>query len=464
MESMTPPTGALAPMSRFGRFVVVASVAFRLLLLGRGVQVGEASFLQPDSATYLAPAEAIIACGRFSISAAECGVAEVLRTPGYPLLIAACRVFFGAGVLPLLAVQVALSALVLVITYRFAERMGGLRAANAAIGLSALQVNAVHYSVQVLTETPFTVLLAASMWQMARALDEDSHRSARSAWAGILLAGATFVRPASFFLAWPLAAVFAVLLVRRRVAHRLSIGAALVFAACAMLPLHAWQLRNSRASGFGGFSSISAASLLLYRAAGVEAIERGIPFEEAQAIVRARVAPYDPRNPGESVREFRAEARKVLSSHPAAVLRMTATGAARMLLGSSVAGSIDQFRFPSVGSPARDALGTSPADFARKWLIGNPVQLFIRGGAMTVLLVLYPLAAIGALRCPWGRRAHGAIAGFVLLYLVAVSAGPEAYARFRVPAVPPLCILAGLGWSLLPRFSLRFPQLRPAER
>jgi len=66
-------------------------------------------------------------------------------------------------------------------------------------------------------------------------------------------------------------------------------------------------------------------------------------------------------------------------------------------------------------------------------------------------LVLYPAALVGLVA---GLRGPGwlgvLLLGLAIVYFVCMS-GPEAYARFRVPLMPVLAVLAGVGLSLLRR-------------
>jgi hypothetical protein len=58
-----------------------------------------------------------------------------------------------------------------------------------------------------------------------------------------------------------------------------------------------------------------------------------------------------------------------------------------------------------------------------------------------------PLVLVPALVLAWRRRAS-LILAVVAIYLVAVSGGPEAYSRFRVPVAPLFAVLAAaiLAW------------------
>lgn len=433
---MTSPPPAT--VSRFAWIVVALTAAARFGLLAYGTTLGDEVFLQPDSATYIAPAEAILACGRFSISPAECDVAEVLRTPGYSLLIAVCRALFGPSIVPLLVVQIFLAAWTQLLTWRLADRLGGPRAGDVAVVLSALQLNATHYAVQVLTETLFTALLTPSVWLLVRALDEERGRARRAALAGLLLAAATFVRPTTFFLPWPMAALLCALLLRRRARPRLALATALAFAACATLPLHAWQLRNRAATGYGGFSAIGPFNLVFYRAAGVEALSDDVSFSEAQLRLASRVGTFDPRDPARSVENFKTEAVRVLRRHWQPVIRITLAGAARMMFAPGDVDFMDRMISPSRGNQRDDEAANAAQRYIRSLSRTPPGLLPIRILSSASLVAMLVGAALSMRH--W--TAASAVLLFAAAYFVAVSAGPEAYARMRIPVEPMLVAVA----------------------
>src|SRR5436305_5737568 len=81
----------------------------------------------PDSFTYLAPAHSLLRGLGFIDSA---GAIETLRTPGYPLLLAA----FGARVVPVLIAQHVMNVLIALGIYLLAApRLGRFVAATASL-------------------------------------------------------------------------------------------------------------------------------------------------------------------------------------------------------------------------------------------------------------------------------------------------------------------------------------------
>ena len=121
-------------------------------------------------------------------------------------------------------------------------------------------------------------------------------------------------------------------------------------------------------------------------------------------------------------------------------------------------GTGEHTAFPLLGIPvpATGPLGDlRRLDFGawvERWLLGRPGSLLVFALAFAYLAVLYAGAGGWLLLrareitvwdlCAWG----------IFLYLALISAGPEAYHRFRVPLVPILCLYAaGFSSRPLPR-------------
>ena len=109
-------------------------------------------------------------------------------------------------------------------------------------------------------------------------------------------------------------------------------------------------------------------------------------------------------------------------------------------------------------SPFGDLLRLTPGDYARTWIVGRPALLGAFLYEMAFLVVLYVCALYGIWRAFRGSRARlvsHLFACGVIVYMIALSAGPEAHSRFRVPFMPLLALYAGLGLSALPMIAAR---------
>ena len=78
--------------------------------------------------------------------------------------------------------------------------------------------------------------------------------------------------------------------------------------------------------------------------------------------------------------------------------------------------------------------------------------------ALAYLLVLYTCVAFGVWEVARHEKrlwASHAFIWWLILCLVVLAAGPEAYARFRVPVMPLLALYAGRGLNALLTFGRR---------
>ncbi len=441
MWTNRPRFRALYFPTRFALVAILLTTVVRLVLLGTLTGMGEERLLSPDSRSYIDPALCMLETGRFGPGPANSEIAEVRRTPGYPAFIAVVFSATGNSVPAVAAAQVFGLAIVQWLAWCLGFRMGGRRAGNFAVVLTSLDINLTHYALLVLTETLFTLLLTLFAVYACRALRMRSPTRRLVSGVGLLLAAATFVRPITYPMIWPTAAFFAIVLARRGLGARRTAGLVLCMLAAFWLPVGGWQARNAAKTGYSGFSAISADSLLDFRAAGVLSIVEGISLDEARARLREEAGEYDPANPAQSVATARAIGSRIMLANPTAYARATANGIKRNLVDTGPEKALAQLGIESAGSPLRELAAISPTEYLRKWFVDHPLQFGMRAGNIAALLALY----VGALwavfsRSPVRARRHLLIA--VCAYLLLVSAGPESYARFRVPCVP---LLAALG-------------------
>ncbi len=458
-------------MTRRGAALVVAgALALKLALLAVLVSRRPDAFLTVDSGTYLGPARALLQLGSFAPGVDRPGEPEVVRTPGYPLVVAASFTLFGDRNWPLSALGACASALTaLVVLFGMSPPVSPRAAAWAAVLLSA-DLGSFFHALDVLSETVFTLLLVVALAAFLRAAASGGWRAAAAA--GIALAASTLVRPIAIYLG-PLAlAGLAWALVVRRAARSRILAALAAFALPLLLIVGGWTARNRCVAGFTGLAPVAGHQLLHRRAAAVVAAAEGIPLSEAQERLGIREAFYRFRGPG-SERElfgtrsyaevfpatsglslpaldriWSREALGIFEKHPAGTARMLAEGAAAFLLAPP-----PLLLLPRYGlfepSPALTALwadqefGRLAVRLARE----HPAVFAAAGASMLAIGLLWAAAAAGlglASRAA-SPVAAAAFAGTVL-YFVTVSSGTDAADdRYRVPAMPAACLLAGIG-------------------
>jgi 4-amino-4-deoxy-L-arabinose transferase-like glycosyltransferase len=385
-------------------------------------------YLFPDSYSYLGPARNLLRGAGF-IDAT--GVTETLRTPGYPLLLAA----FGTRIVPVIVAQHLMNAAIAAGIYLLAKpRLGRFVAMTAAL-LFAIDTPSIHYANKILSETLFTLVLLVICWLLIVG-PFDSAQGWRWPWAGVLTGLLVLIRPVAivYFLV-----VAAYMLLRRARPRQVVIYALLAV----VLPV-GWSARNWARTGVFTVSSISGTNLLLFRAGGVLAIlDHGDDFEsdrrdEAEGLIGdadseiERVLHIDDATElphAVRARYYARFALRVIRQHPLAFAELTLRG----LLVNLFESRWEAMKIVSS-------------------LHGSVVKLAI--DTYTVALFLFALLGAITLR----RDDLGILIILTVAYFLLISAGGEAESRFRVPVMPAYAIAAAAGVDAVRRAAARPPR------
>lgn len=378
-----------------------------------------ADYFFPDSFTYLAPAGNLLRGLGFTT---DNGVIETMRTPGYPLLLAA----FGLRVVPVIVLQHLLNVALAVAIYVLVMRRINSRgvALTAAI-LSAADTPTLHYANRILTETLFTAVLFVVFVLVLYAR--------KLPLAGLLTGVLVLIRPVAivYFL------VVALCLALSRVRAR---AIATYVALALVLPL-GWGLRNLRHTGVFTISSIGGMNLLTYRAAGALAIEDDGDFDadlsdeekglvgDADSEIETKLHIRDAEELPDAVRAryYSQIAWRVLRQHPRAAAMLTLRGMLVNIFDSRWEGLEIVSRLPAT---------------------------VVQRGLDAFTAIVFVFAAIGATALWRHDREFAALLVATILYYLLISAGGEAESRFRVPIIPEYMIVAAYGVEAVRR-SLR---------
>ena len=135
-------------------------------------------------------------------------VPETIRTPGYPMFVAAVYRLFGESHVAVAAAQALLFAGLTLVTFALTSRLSSERVGLAAAALTALFAPIPYYGALVLTEVLCTVLVTMALWTAVRAIQEPRLRNYLAT--GVLLGLATLTRPT--FALFPVALIASVAL------------------------------------------------------------------------------------------------------------------------------------------------------------------------------------------------------------------------------------------------------------
>jgi 4-amino-4-deoxy-L-arabinose transferase-like glycosyltransferase len=406
--------------------IALFAIVLRLVPLLAGSR-SSSRFVQQDSHAYLAlgkhfAASYLHTTGTFFFQ-------SIIRTPGYPALLSVVYAL-GGGMHAMIAVQVLLAGFSVLIVYYVALELAGPGAAVIAALLLALDVPSILFTDYVMTETLFALVVLSGTACALRV-----RPGASQLWvvlAGLAFGLATLIRPITLYL--PIVLI-SLLVTTLKTTPRRRVALALLGTAAFAVPVGGWIARNATADSYAGLSPIDSINLLDYRAAAALAEDNRISLEGARRSLheQLRADGYgDLTSTSLPVREIPRTARAerslalhTLAHHPVGTLIMFVKGLRSLLLESAKAELPRNLDRGRTGARLVGPVGAVDYFVTALTYLGAALSfLAIRRGAGRVVV---PLA--------------------VALYIVVISAGPEAYARFRVPLMPQLAICAGVGFA-----------------
>ena len=196
-----------------------------------------------DQVGYRRLGQALATTGRFTkFPDAPELVPEVIRTPVYPLFLAAIYKIAGTGQLPVALAQTALFAAMCVLVYAMARRIADERIALAAAALTALFSPIPYFGALVMTEVLTTFLFTASMWIAIRAM--QSQRLTSFAALGVMIALTALCRPVFALFGVSLVAAGLVFFPLTRVRRRPSLAAWAVLLGAFAITMLPWFTYN----------------------------------------------------------------------------------------------------------------------------------------------------------------------------------------------------------------------------
>jgi 4-amino-4-deoxy-L-arabinose transferase-like glycosyltransferase len=348
---------------------------------------------------------------------------SLLWPPGYPAFTAAVYAVSGQAVTHVILVQLVLSVATVVLTYVLAERLVGRQPATLAALILALDPISITMSSVYESEVLFATLWVVAALAWARSLQKGSAWSA--GLAGSLLGLSVLVRAIALYLPVLLVPVTFFLAFGSR-SRRALVTGALLFAFA--IPAGLWLARNAAETGVATISTTQGINLKEYRAADALAIDSGISMDEARLILDAQVArrTHPGMNAAQVSQVQASVALRTLLHHPKGAVLSTIEGFGRVLFGPGRAELLRLVRgYISPRNTADDAL------------------LFTEAGLLFATLALALVGIIALIRARnWLPLACTLV---FAVYGILLASGAEGDARFRMPTMPFIAVLAGIG-------------------
>jgi glycosyltransferase involved in cell wall biosynthesis/4-amino-4-deoxy-L-arabinose transferase-like glycosyltransferase len=398
-----------------------------------------------DTGSYLQPARNLLAGHGFSQQEAPPFTPDLRRTPAYPLFIALIYGVFGPHPLFVAGGQVLISGVTAGLAYLLGTQLLPEREARLGGLLLVLSLGAIVYSVYLLTETLFTLLLLGGSYAVA------VHRAkGQKRWlvGGGLLAGtAMLCRPIALFYP-PLVALL--ILFGHRDRWREGMSAALLFLGVTSVVVAPWLFRNYQVIGSPTLSTISSRNVLLYNAVSLEADLRDAGQAQVRAEMVERVQQELARRGGVDnevlqVRLYNEWSRRIILAHPWRYVLVHLKNDLNSLL-PNVTEFLELLGGTQGGKGTLSVLNQYGLWAAVRHYFGGKVWLLWLALPLMGLLGLTYLGMLAGLLILARRRAWFSLALLLLpiAYFLLIPGAPS-NPRFRVPVMPDVCLLAGMG-------------------
>jgi len=408
-------------------------------------------FYTPDTASYVGPARELVVHQRFFSD----GSPEIIRTPGYPFLLTV-GLLQGRPVLATITLQILLSCFTVFMVYRTANLLfESEEIAVIAAGLYAIDPLSILFASQLAAETVFTAVVMVGVYYLVKYLRRQSLGDLLVS-AGAL-AASVYVRPIGYFLPMIIApGLVAWALVSHRQNKLRLVAHAGAFVIVSVTLTGLWQVRNKLETGYSGFSAIASDNLYFISAGSVLAAKQHMPYYE----MRDRLGYQDqsvylqkhPEQKNWTIADrvnYQSQAAKnILLGSPLTYARIYFDGVVR---GTFDPVSTEYLRFFHL-YPKQDDLLTTAVDkgiiTTVEALIASPL-LFWSIAVLLPLQIMYLSCACITLCSRRILDAATFAVVFIAGYYMAIAGGPGDWARFRHPAMPIVCMLAGYGFHLV---------------
>lgn len=436
MKGLPPVAAASSPLSTSLLKVFFFALSVRMLWLVLSLLLGDAPFLLYDSDHYLRLANNLVQHGVFSRSPQAPFFPDIARTPGYPVFLA---LFAKSGFNTILiaSVQSILGALLPVFLFAAAVRMGFQKPWIAAL-IACLDLSVLLFTPMILTDGIFVLLLGALLWVLS---------SPNQHWKAFLLAG---LLTSLLILTRPIAQFLPLLIAAFLLFRGVRTKKVLAFLLVAFALPGGWMVRNHAEFGVLTLSSMGSNNLLLYNAAGVEAQASGRSFEEVQQeFSREALKEQDWYGDPEATKKFlqasRSKAWRIFREHPGLTCKQ-AVHSLSLYFFKPPRTYFDQNFGSQSEAQAIDKLGNNANLLAKVKsyvlqssgpALGLSLIQFLFNAVLFVLMLLGAIELLREGKNPWVWLLLAVIAYFWVL-----SVFTQTDARFRLPAMLPMLLLA----------------------
>ncbi|MBX7093219.1 MAG: hypothetical protein K1X56_00735 [Flavobacteriales bacterium] len=385
-----------------------------------------------DSEGYIAIAQNIMNGNTYSMSVEEPYYPDVFRTPLYPLFLilsgGQSELYFFTLVL-----QLFMSLWIIHRVMQWTEQLSANKKIIYLMGLLlAMDIPSIVFSTLVMTETLFSFLLIEAFYQWKQAF--DSGRPRLFLWGSFLLGLAVLTRPILLYFPVLLSVFLLVITLRKKIGWRIFIYMQIPF--YGMISL--WMLRNFMIMGHWYFSCIGSFNMAYFSAAQLRSEQEHISLNEARHQLFEEAHQHIGKNPYEYPLEFYGALQELalreIKNHPSSAI-YHALGAELRLWFYPMRGYLLQQRSGEAMQQAWRNTETDPFTFL----------LIIVQELQTMMIWTGVVLALFSIK-NWLNLTYFTLLILPLIYAFITGSGAEMEARFRIPWLPFLLVLAALGY------------------
>lgn len=438
-------------------------VIFILAFVLRGVSIILTSpspqfALTPDSMSYIIPAKALLEFGAFTSSASPPFIPETVRTPGYPFFLIP---FFWEGAIKIIAVQwaqVVLGALTSALVYHVAMMLWNERKRAALIAglVMAVDFVTIIHTSFILAETLFLFFWTMALCSLLKSIQKREPDFKWLIISGMILGLASLTRPIGlyyFILATPL-----IYFAWNESQRRIKIIGVAVFVAASLFFPSMWTIRNRVETGRATFSSIQDFNLYVTRSVILEMHMTGLDYNSALNEINKKFFTDNPDlsfpvedHPGRAGKW----ATNYILSNFGQYLHLLSIDTIKLLAGNSIKVAAWLYLKDPYYDPASLPFHSPEGMKEQLKILTNRHPVL--GGVVVLYLgylgAIYIFSFLGLIHL-WKTKGPGpALLIFSpAFYIIVVTIGAGAHARYRIPAMPSFAILAGSGILFLQEF------------
>lgn len=426
--------------------VVIGLLLRSILLVSHWGQ--DPMFLQySDSYGYLRLSHNLLVGNGYSWDIQPPFAPNVYRPPGMPLLIWGIFKGFGEHLEGVILLQIMVSCLTIWFIYRLGTVLSGRFLGLASAFLLAIDPVSIVFSNLMLTEIFSAFFLATAF--LCAAIYIQSGRLSYLIWIGIIFSIGISFHPIILFL--PLFLLLLPFVNGNLRKCRRDLLFSLIAFLIALAPAMTWTIRNKIISDYTGISCVAAVNMLKYKAAGVLSIVNHTSREQERDRLTAECEKMLPpkATDGQRWRLWESVGRQIIFKHPLIYLKMHVTSMGYEIL-SPGRDYLSRFLYHSTWLTDKDGVVRDSMLYRTDSEDRSFWRPLVQKGALLFHFSTLLLSAIGAflliLKKRWGLLFGLSIP---ILYILSLTAGPEAESRFRVIYEPFLCLFAGLALNFL---------------